>query len=220
MMQSSRKIVPLQEIEREITVVNSKFIASLSPASGVDEARQYIRLIKERYPTANHHVPAFLIGHGQSVIAHCNDDGEPSGTAGRPVLAVLQGSGIRDVVVVVTRYFGGTKLGTGGLVRAYGDAVREALRFVKLAELVSTSMLHVLLDYPYYEPVRRLLERRHALLENEQFSEKVELTFRILTSFEQQIEKEINELSSGRSSISILQTGQLFRIPLDKATGC
>src|SRR5512145_2572778 len=100
MSTQTRRIVPFQETEHEIVVVNSRFIGSLAYAASVDEARSFISKIKDRYPDASHHVPAFIIGHGQSVIAHCTDDGEPSGTAGRPALAVLQGSGIGDAVVV------------------------------------------------------------------------------------------------------------------------
>ena len=108
-------------------MVNSRFIATAAPAVTVAEARAFVAHIKDAYSDASHNVSAYVVGHGNTVVAHAHDDGEPSGTAGRPALAVLQGSGLGDIVVVVTRYFGGTKLGTGGLVRAYGDAVREVL---------------------------------------------------------------------------------------------
>ncbi len=101
-------------------------------------------------------MPAFVIGHGNSVITHCSDDGEPSGTAGRPALAVLQGSGFGDAAVVVTRYFGGTLLGTGGLVKAYGDAVREVLKLVRRAVKVPTTTIGVQLPYALFEQVQRL----------------------------------------------------------------
>ena len=103
--------------------------------------------IKQEFADASHNVPAFVVGYGNAVTAHCNDDGEPSGTAGRPMLAVLQGSGLGDAAVVVTRYFGGTKLGTGGLVRAYGDAVRAVLEIAPRAEKVPTHT--VMFGLPY-----------------------------------------------------------------------
>ncbi len=106
---------------------NSRFIAHLAPAASVEEAKAFIDQIRAEYADATHNVPAYVIGYGASVTAHCNDDGEPAGTAGRPILAVLQGSGLGDVVLVVTRYFGGTKLGTGGLVRAYTEAAQAVL---------------------------------------------------------------------------------------------
>jgi uncharacterized YigZ family protein len=111
--------VPLKEIRRELIVVNSRFVATLAPVMSVEEAKAFIARIRGEFSDASHNVPAYLVGGGDSLIEHCSDDGEPSGTAGRPALAVLKGSGLGDVAVVVTRYFGGTKLGTGGLVRAY-----------------------------------------------------------------------------------------------------
>jgi uncharacterized YigZ family protein len=212
---AARRIVPFEETEKEILVVNSRFIGSLAPAASVEEARQYIHTVKARYPDASHHVPAFLIGHGQSVIAHCTDDGEPSGTAGRPALAVLQGSGIGDAVVVVTRYFGGTRLGTGGLVRAYGDAVKEVLRAAKMAEIVLTSLLGVTLDYPHYEPVKRLLSRRSAVLEDEQFAGQVTILARVPEGAETSLDAEIRELTAGRAITQVLQTGCETRVPID-----
>ena len=128
-----RYLIPAQETRIEIIVVNSRFIATAAPVFSVDEAKAFIAKVREEFADASHNVPTYLIGHGASVIAHCSDDGEPSGTAGRPALAVLRGSGLGDVAVVVTRYFGGTKLGTGGLVRAYGDAVREVLAVLETA---------------------------------------------------------------------------------------
>src|SRR5574340_1436809 len=125
MSPSKHSIIPAGERTTEITVVNSRFIADLSPVFSIDEARSFIARIKAKHPAASHHVPAFIIGHGASTTEHCSDDGEPAGTAGRPALAVLKGSGLGDVVVVVTRYFGGTKLGTGGLVRAWRGRLRS-----------------------------------------------------------------------------------------------
>ena len=112
------QLIPARRVETEFTELNSRFITSAAPAFSVSEAKAFINEIKGKYPDATHHVPVYLIGHGRSSLAHCSDDGEPSGTAGRPALAVLRGSNLGDIVLVITRYFGGTKLGTGGLVRA------------------------------------------------------------------------------------------------------
>ena len=108
------RIVPARHIETQFIDQNSRFITNAGPAFSVAEAQDFIAQVKDKYPGATHHVPVYLIGHGSATVAHCSDDGEPSGTAGRPALAVLQGSGFGDIVLVVTRYFGGTKLGTGG----------------------------------------------------------------------------------------------------------
>lgn len=115
------RAIPAAETRVELVVVNSRFIATAAPAFSVEAARAFVGRVRGEFADASHNVPAYLIGHGAATIAHCHDDGEPAGTAGRPVLAVVQGSGLGDIAVVVTRYFGGTKLGTGRLVRAYGD---------------------------------------------------------------------------------------------------
>ncbi|RPH56726.1 MAG: YigZ family protein, partial [Chloroflexi bacterium] len=103
--------IPAKEIRRELLVVNSRFIATLAPVFSVEEAKSFISRIRAEFANASHNVPAFLIGGGNSFSEHCSDDGEPSGTAGRPALAVLRGSGLGDAAIVITRYFGGTLLG-------------------------------------------------------------------------------------------------------------
>ena len=107
----SRYPVPLRETRRELIVVNSRFIATLAPVFSVEQAKAFVARIRQEFADATHNVPAYLVGNGASVIEHCSDDGEPSGTAGRPALTVLKGSGLGDSAVVVTRYFGGIKLG-------------------------------------------------------------------------------------------------------------
>ena len=106
---------------------NSRFIGTAGPAASVAAAQEFINSIRDRYPDASHHAYAFSVGFGATVTEGMSDDGEPSGTAGRPVLAVVKGSGLGDVAVVVSRFFGGTKLGTGGLVRAYTQTAQQVL---------------------------------------------------------------------------------------------
>ncbi|MFM8369105.1 MAG: YigZ family protein, partial [Chloroflexota bacterium] len=114
-------LVPLTEIRREQMVVNSRFIATLAPAFSIDEARAFMKRIREEFADASHNVPVYIIGGGNTVTEYFSDDGEPSGTSGKPALTVLRGSGLGDAVLVVTRYFGGTLLGTGGVVKAYTE---------------------------------------------------------------------------------------------------
>lgn len=200
-MDSEKRLIPLEEVENEILVVNSRFIASLAPAKSVEEAREYIAEIKRRYPDATHNVPAFVIGHGKSLITHCSDDGEPSGTSGRPALAVLQGSGLGNVVVVVTRYFGGTKLGTGGLVKAYGDAVREILPLVKLAELVETVTLAFTIPYNLYELCVRLIESNDGIVLDKVFAVEVDLLAQFKVENEDEFRTGLIELCKGQVEI-------------------
>ncbi|HET59007.1 MAG TPA: YigZ family protein, partial [Chloroflexi bacterium] len=150
-MTDSERIIPAAPASVELMVVNSRFIASAAPAFSVEEAKDFIQQVRRQYADASHNVPVFLIGHGSSVTAHCSDDGEPSGTAGRPALAVLQGSGLGDIAVVITRYFGGTKLGTGGLVRAYSDSMRAVLAAVPRARKVATVTAAFEMPYAFFE---------------------------------------------------------------------
>jgi uncharacterized YigZ family protein len=166
-------IVPTGILRREITVINSRFIATLAPADSVEDARAFIQKVRLEFPDASHHVPAFVIGGGNTCTEFCSDDGEPSGTSGRPLLAVLKGSGLGNVAVVVSRYFGGTLLGTGGLVKAYSEAGRSVTVAVGRAALVPAFNASIQLPYPLYERARQALESAGAVILREDFTEAV-----------------------------------------------
>ena len=167
--------VPAERARTDLRVSNSRFIATVAPAASVEEARAFIASIRAEMPDASHHVYAYIIGHGATTTLSMSDDGEPSGTAGRPVLAVLQGSGLGDVVLVVTRYFGGTLLGTGGLVRAYGDAAKAVLAIAPREQKIERCTLAVTVPYAAYETVRRLVEAHAGSMVNETFAADVTL---------------------------------------------
>lgn len=207
-------LVPARVVRREIRVVNSRFIATAGPAAGVEEARAFIAGIRDEFPDATHNVPAYLIGHGASLIAHCGDDGEPSGTAGRPVLAVLRGSGLGDVVVVVTRYFGGTKLGTGGLVRAYGDAAREVLEAIPRARRVATHVVRMTVPYALFERARQLVREHHGEVLDESFGAEVTITARLAVAEYASVEDGVQELTRGTAEIVILETDLATIMPV------
>ncbi|HPR34777.1 MAG TPA: YigZ family protein [Anaerolineaceae bacterium] len=193
-----QRLIPLEPVQTEILVVNSRFIADLEFANSVEAARAHLGRVREQHPSATHNVPAFIIGHGNSIISHCSDDGEPSGTAGRPALAVLQGSGLGNVSVVVTRYFGGTKLGTGGLVRAYGDAVREVLKGVMLATLLPTTTLMFVTPYRLYDQALRLMEDHHGQILDTEFFEDVTVTARFKDEEVESFISQLGNLSAGQ----------------------
>ena len=195
---TKQRLIPLEPVQTEILVVNSRFIADLEFADSVEQARAHQAKVRERHPNASHNVPAFIIGHGNSIISHCSDDGEPSGTAGRPALAVLQGSGLGNVSVVVTRYFGGTKLGTGGLVRAYGDAVREVLKGVKLATLLPTTTLMFVTPYRLYDQVLRLMEAHNGQVLDTAFLEDITVTVRFKDEEVESFSSQLSNLSAGQ----------------------
>jgi uncharacterized YigZ family protein len=198
--------VPAHEIRREFAVSNSRFISTLTPAFTVDEAKAFIARIKAEFPDASHNVPLYLIGHGTSEIAHCSDAGEPSGTAGRPALVVLRGSGLGDVAVVVTRYFGGTKLGTGGLVRAYSQAVRLVVEAVPRAEKRLTHTIILVFPYTYLERVRILIAAQLGEILDEDFATDVTLTARIMVDKLSPFQASLSEMTNGRIKAEVIST--------------
>jgi uncharacterized YigZ family protein len=206
--------IPAAETREEIRVSNSRFIATAAPVFSVDEAKAFIKKIKSEFSDASHNVPAFLVGHGPSVTAHCNDDGEPSGTAGRPMLAVLQGSGLGDIAVVVTRYFGGTKLGIGGLVRAYGDAVKAVLKNLPLAEKVPTHTVMMAVPYPLFEQVKLLTAAYNGRMLDEEFAADVTVTAQFTVEQFDVFQDALRELSHGRLEAEIIETDPATIMPL------
>ena len=207
------KLIPAAQHRAEIKVSNSRFLTSIAPAFSVEEARAFINQVRHEFSDASHHVPAFIIGHDKSVIEHCQDDGEPSGTAGRPVLAVLKGSGIGDIVAVVTRYFGGTKLGKGGLVRAYGDAVKEALSTLPLAQKTATHTIRFSMPYPFFERARVLVESFGGLIMDERFSEEVTITARLSQKKSDRFQEDLLELSNGDIQAQIIESDEATILP-------
>lgn len=208
-------LIPAREVSEQLNVKNSRFIATIKPVFSVDEAKAFIAHIKDKYSDASHNVPAFIVGHGVTVITHCNDDGEPSGTAGRPALAVLQGSGLGDVAVVVTRYFGGTKLGKGGLVRAYTDAVKMVLEKTPRAERVPSYTVKTTVPYSWYERLRRLIEKFNGHVLGENFTVDVTVTARFAIEDYQAFQVGLSQASHGSIEAEIVETGEMI-IPVDK----
>jgi uncharacterized YigZ family protein len=208
--------IPAAETQVEIKVSNSRFIATAAPVFTVEEARAFIGRIRAEFSDATHNVPAYIVGHGASVIRHCSDDGEPSGTAGRPVLAVLQGSDLGDVAVVVTRYFGGTKLGTGGLVRAYGDAVRELLAVIPRAEKVSTHTVMMELPYNLLERVRLLIAGHDGRLLEESFAANITISAQFLVDQFPVFAAALRELSQGQIEATLIQSNEDTIMPIQK----
>src|SRR5215213_4658235 len=151
LLMSTTYSVPLTEIRREHIVLHSRFIATLAPVLNSDEARAFIARLKKEFADASHNVPAYIIGGGNTVTEYFSDDGEPSGTAGKPALAVLRGSGLGDVAVVVTRYFGGTLLGTGGLVKAYTESTQMVTNAVERGQRIPVYVAMVAIPYSLLE---------------------------------------------------------------------
>ncbi len=190
--------VPTEETRIQMRVSNSLFIATAARADTVEEAKAFIQRIRQEHAKATHNVHAFVVGYGASVTEGCHDDGEPSGTAGRPVLAVLRGSGLGDTVVVVTRYFGGTKLGTGGLVRAYGDAAKAVLEATPRAQKVERREVHFTVPYSHYEPIKRLIEQFEGQIVHEEFAAEVLLQLNLVEEAVEPFSRAVSESTAGR----------------------
>ncbi len=212
--------VPAKEIRREIVIGGSRFIATLAPAFSVDEAKAFVARMKSEFDDASHNVPAFLIGGGNSVTAHASDDGEPSGTAGRPALAVLRGSELGDIVLVVTRYFGGTKLGTGGLVRAYTQAAQAVVSDVPRAEKVKAHTVMLAAPYSLLERIRLLAAEHEGEILDEDFAADVTMTIRFKVEKLNSFEEAISELSAGKLAIEIMETSEILLCEAEYPVAC
>ena len=174
----SRYPIPASRARVEEVILRSRFITTAAPASTPEAARAFITAIRTEFPDATHHCYAFVAGPpGSTAQLGMSDDGEPGGTAGRPMLAVLLGSGIGDIAVVVTRYYGGTKLGTGGLVRAYGGGVKAVLDELSVVEKVSLTTVLAAGPYRWVTPVERLLPDFEAVVAEQEFA--ADVTWRI-----------------------------------------
>ena len=172
--------VPCEDIVIEEEIKHSRFISFLFHCDSVDKFKLVLTDIKRDYPGASHYCSAFVAGApDDSVLIGSSDDGEPAGSAGRPMLAVLQGANIGEVGAVVVRYFGGTKLGVGGLVRAYTSGLRQGLVQLptRLKQLRYPAKLHC--DYAQLRDVEHLLQQVDAVIIDKQFAEAVDIVFEI-----------------------------------------
>jgi len=202
MTTASRYPIPAKTTRVAIRVVNSRFIATIGEAKSVEEAKAFIETIRGEFADATHNVYAFQVGYGASVTEGMSDDGEPPGTAGRPALAVLRGADLGDVVLVITRYFGGTKLGTGGLVRAYTQSAQEALAALPHSERVELRSGQIALPYPLYEQAKLLITAHGGDIEEEEFAGEVNLHVTFPVDARSDFEAALAELSAGKIQVA------------------
>jgi len=198
--------IPARETRTELRIQKSRFITTAAPAFTIEQARQFIARIKAEFPDASHNVPAYLIGFGASVIAHSSDDGEPSGTAGRPALVVLSNSGLGDIAVVVKRYFGGIKLGAGGLVRAYTESVQQVLAALPIARKTPTHTAKLVLPYRGYNFAKSIIEKHEGRIENQEFAADVSFTFEMPVQSFANFQSELERAAQRKIELQILHT--------------
>lgn len=186
----------------EIEVKKSRFIAIAEPLTSLNSIKERVKETKALHPQAVHVVHAAIVGHRADQFSY-SDDREPKNTAGRPALEVLKGSGITNILVLIIRYFGGTLLGTGGLVKAYSDATKEVLNSLKTEELIEKQSLSVVIGYDLYEMVKIII-KEHQGTSTEEFATQVTLNITIPESETPTLIERITNLSGAQATIKLL----------------
>ncbi len=202
-MTASRYPIPAATFRCEIEVKHSRFIATIEPTDTPDAALSFISRIKQEFPDATHNCWAYLIGPpGSTDRIGLSDDGEPHGVAGKPMLTTIQHGGIGDITAVVTRYFGGTKLGMGGMVKAYTQAVKTALEQLTVTEKISWIELSIKIGYPLLDNIERLLPEFEVELIDKQFTEQIRLDLKLPEENLSRLQTRLTDLSSGQIEFS------------------
>lgn len=192
--------VLLEKETNTIEIKKSKFISIVIPITKLSEIKPLIHKAKKDNPGANHVVHAAIVGPKGDLFS-LSDDGEPKNTSARPALEVLKGSGITNILLLTIRYFGGTKLGTGGLVKAYGDSAKEILKLVKTEELIKKSSFILTTSYDRYEKDKIHLLKFNCSIDNEDFATEVTITGTLPSSKVKKLQEEIINMSNARDEI-------------------
>ncbi len=200
--EEKKRITVKEETESEIIEKRSRFIATVKPVKDEKEAQEFITRIKEKYRDATHNVFAYFIDFG--TYARYSDDGEPQGTAGMPVLNVLKMSGMTDLCVVVTRYFGGILLGAGGLVRAYSAAAKAALDDAEHVIFEPFSIVRTNVSYSEYQKLVKNADNFGITIEETVFSEDVTIVFSVPDPLIGRIKDGIRDLTSGKATFTVI----------------
>ena len=197
--------VPAGNVCVEQEIKRSRFIAAVGRAANQQEAQAFIETARSTYPDARHHCWAYVAGNPfNTVQVGMSDDGEPQGTAGKPMLSVLRYSKIGEIVAVVTRYFGGIKLGTGGLVRAYSGSLQMALQKLPLKKFVAVATARVTLPYPYENAVRLLLEKMKIAITDVNYTDCVVLKIEVPENQTEELAQQIVDQTHGDIQIDWL----------------
>ncbi len=194
------------EAECEIKIKASRFIGRTFKVCSLNDINKQLLTIRKKEYTANHNCYCYKIGIGTKELFKYSDDGEPSGTAGKPMFDVINGHSLTNTLVIVTRYFGGTKLGTGGLVRAYGDCVKAVLEKSDTKKVFQTSLLRVIIAFPLYNKLLLTMTKLEATQVEAKFSDEIDITIEIRNSLLDKLQSEIVELSGGKAVIEQIKT--------------
>lgn len=192
----------LERAEAEIVVKKSRFIAIAIPCHQLEEIKPAIKELREMHPDARHVVHAAVLGRDGTLFSS-SDDKEPKNTAGRPALEVLKGSGITDILVCIIRYFGGTLLGTGGLVTAYGDSVKEVLKVVRTEPLVDRTTFRMDISYEFCNQIKRLLTSLEAVDITEDYGSGITIKGRIARGKAEELKSSFTSITMGRCTLTL-----------------
>jgi uncharacterized YigZ family protein len=206
---SARYPIPARTHRVEEEIQRSRFITTVAHTSTVDAARAFVQQMKAEFDDASHNCWAYVVGPpGSSAQIGMSDDGEPHGTAGKPMLTVLLHADVGDVTAVVTRYFGGTKLGKGGLVRAYGGGVQQALAGLPRAERVPSATLMLVVDYAAVTPLQRLWGEYEVSVLEEEFGVDVTYTLQLPLEHIDAFTATVTNLTNGQALIEVAESGE------------
>ncbi|MBL4900419.1 MAG: YigZ family protein [Colwellia sp.] len=198
--------IAVNQVEHETVVNRSRFICYLSPCTNIEQAKTQVKLLQQSHPQASHHCYAFLTKAANDSLGYgYSDDGEPSGTAGKPMLAVLQGGGVGEVCAVVVRYFGGTKLGTGGLQRAYADSVRQALIFLQAKTKIAMAAKTLACQYSQVDDVLHIISQAEGQVVEQEYMQQVQFGLLIPEAKLALVAQKLQTLSAGKLVLTNLK---------------
>jgi len=198
--------IAVNKVEHETVVNRSRFICYLSPCISIEEAKAQVKFLQLEHPQASHHCYAFLTKAANDSLGYgYSDDGEPSGTAGKPMLAVLQGGGTGELCAVVVRYFGGTKLGTGGLQRAYADSVRQALIFLQAKTKIAMAAKTLACQYSQVDDVLHIISQAEGQVVEQEYLQQVLFSLLIPEAKLALVAQKLQTLSAGKLVLTNLK---------------
>jgi len=192
---------PLNSVEKELYFKKSKFITIAKKINNYEELKDFINKTRKEHPNANHIVHAAIMGNQGSIYSF-SDDKEPKNTAGKPAFEVLKGSNLTNIAILIIRYFGGTLLGTGGLVKAYGESAKNVISYIKSEELIKKSKFEIMTSYERYEKIKRLLSNYSTVINDEIFDTHIKIKGTIPYIDKNNLNKDIKELSNAKDAIT------------------
>jgi uncharacterized YigZ family protein len=184
--------------ESKITIKGSKFLGYAYPIQDLDEVELILHDVKKKYYDATHHCYAWQLGNGNDMTFRYNDDGEPSGTAGKPIYGAIQRLDLTNVLIISIRYYGGTKLGTGGLIRAYGQSAANTLDAAKIKTIEVGDKIHFTSSYEQHPIIMRAVNQYHIISFDQQFTEEVKVTVEVDENDTKKIIEEIKNVTNGK----------------------